>query len=85
MYFQIIAYKKCNELKIIIGIKGLTNLFDPDCVILSGSMAEFVNAEYIEKEVNSDIVTTPTSIRLATAGNYAGMIGAAILALNTNG
>ena len=66
---------------IIIGIKGLVNIFDPDCVVLSGSMAEFTDIAKIEKEVNSDIVTTPTSIRLATAGNYAGMIGAALLAL----
>ena len=66
---------------IITGIKGLANLFDPDCVILSGSMAEFVDIKYVENEVNRDIVTTPTSIRLATAGNYAGMIGAAILGM----
>ena len=44
-------------------------------------MAEFVNIKRIEDEVNSDIVTTPTSIRLATAGNYAGMIGVSLLAL----
>jgi len=66
---------------IIIGIKGLANLFDPDCVVLSGSMAQFVDVKKVEDEVNSDIVTTPTSIRLATAGNYAGMIGVALLAL----
>ena len=66
---------------IINGIKGLANIFDPDCVVLSGSMAQFVDIKKVESEVNSDIVTTPTSIRLATAGNYAGMIGAALLAL----
>ncbi len=66
---------------IIIGIKGLANLFDPDCVVLSGSMAQFVDVKKVEDEVNSDIVTTPTSVRLATAGNYAGMIGVALLAL----
>lgn len=64
-----------------IGIQGLANLFDPDCVVLSGSMAQFVDIKKVEKEVNEDIVTTPTSIRLATAGNHAGMIGAALLAL----
>lgn len=64
------------------GIIGLANLFDPDCVVLSGSMAEFTNTEEIENQVNSQIVTTPTSIRKAQAGNYAGMIGAALLALN---
>ena len=63
------------------GIKGLVNLFDPDCVVLSGSMAAFVDTKKIEEEVNSDIVTTPTSVRIATAGNYSGMIGAALLAM----
>jgi glucokinase len=66
---------------ITIGIKGLVNIFDPDCIVLSGSMAQFVDTKQIEQEVNSDIVTTPTSIRLATAGNYSGMIGVALLAL----
>ena len=65
---------------IIIGIKGLVNLFDPDCVVLSGSMAQFTDTKKIENEVNSDIVVSPTSIRIATAGNYSGMIGAALLA-----
>ena len=31
---------------ITIGIKGLANLFDPDCVVLSGSMAQFVDGNY---------------------------------------
>ena len=70
---------------ITIGIKGLANLFDPDCVVLSGSMAQFEKKKKIEEEVNSDIVTSPTSIRLATAGNYSGMIGAALLALAKEG
>ncbi len=66
---------------IIIGIKGLANIFDPDCVVLSGSMAQFTDVKKIENEVNSDIVTTPISVRLATAGNYSGMIGVSLLAL----
>lgn len=67
-----------NDIKI--GINGLINLFDPDCVVLSGSMAQFLKPEEIEKAVNTDIVTTPAAIRLAIAGNYSGMIGAALLA-----
>ena len=67
---------------IIIGIKGLVNIFDPDCVVLSGSMAEFVDIKTVENEVNSDIVTTPTKIKLAEAGNYSGMIGVSLLALS---
>ncbi len=66
---------------IINGIIGLANIFDPDCFVLSGSMAQFVDVKKVEEQVNSQIVTAPTSMRLATAGNYAGMIGAALLAL----
>lgn len=66
---------------ITIGIMGLANIFDPDCIVLSGSMAQFINPKPIEDRVNSDIVTTPTSVRIATAGNFSGMIGAALLAI----
>lgn len=62
------------------GIIGLANLFDPDCIVLSGSLAEFVETEKIEKIVNQEICTTPTRVVKATAGNYSGMIGAALLA-----
>ena len=65
---------------IVDGIIGLANLFDPDCFVLSGSMAQFVDVNLVERKVNNEIVTAPTSIRLATAGNYSGMIGAALLA-----
>lgn len=66
---------------ITLGIAGLANIFDPDCFVLSGSMAQFVDTKKMEEYVNNDIVTSPTSIRLATTGNYSGMIGAALLAL----
>lgn len=62
------------------GIIGIANIFDPDCIVLSGSMAEFVDTSKIENIVNSQIVTTPTKVVKATAGNYSGMIGAALLA-----
>ena len=63
------------------GIIGLANIFDPDCFVLSGSMAEFVDVQKIEEEVNAEIVTTPTKVKRGSAGNYSGMIGAALLAL----
>ena len=66
---------------ILNGIIGLANIFDPDCVVLSGSMAEFVDVEYLEREANKEIVTTPFKVVTACAGNYSGMIGAALLAL----
>ena len=66
---------------IINGIIGLTDIFDPDIFVLSGSMAEFVDTEYITQKVNSEIVTQPTKVVKAQAGNYSGMLGAALLAL----
>lgn len=69
---------------ILEGIIGLANIFDPDVVVLSGSMAEFVDIEYLEKQANKEIVTTPFKVVKASAGNYSGMIGAALLALGVN-
>lgn len=66
---------------ILEGIIGLANIFDPDVVVLSGSMAEFVDIEYLEKQANKEIVTTPFKVVKASAENYSGMIGAALLAL----
>lgn len=66
---------------ILQGIIGLQNIFDADCIVLSGSMAEFADVEYLEREANKEIVTTSFVVRKATAGNYSGMIGAALLGL----
>lgn len=66
---------------VLAGLTGLANIFDPDCIVLSGSMAEFVDTDYLEKEINAEIVTAPTKVYKATTGNHAGMIGAALLAL----
>lgn len=66
---------------LLCGLIGLANLFDPDCFVLSGSMAEFVDTEYLKNSTNAEIVTAPVEVFKATAGNYAGMIGVALLAL----
>lgn len=66
---------------ILTGLIGLANLFDPDCLVLSGSMAEFVDTDFLEKGVNAEIVTAPTRVHKATTGNYAGMVGVTLLAL----
>ncbi len=66
---------------ILAGIIGLSNIFDPDVIVLSGSMAEFVDIDYLEQQANKEIVTTPFKVVKACAGNYSGMIGAALLAL----
>ena len=91
--YDVIAGVKNNDTKmtevfnrwqddILAGCIGLANIFDPDCIVFSGSMAEFIDTEYLERETNSQLVTQPTKIVKATTGNYAGMIGAALLALN---
>lgn len=67
------------------GILGLQNIFDADCFVLSGSMEKFVDVNKIEEFVNQNIVTTKTKVFHAKAGNYSGMIGAAILGLELNG
>ncbi len=66
---------------ILEGLIGLANIFDPDVFVLSGSMAEFVDTDYLTSSVNAEIITTPTQVVKARTGNYAGMIGAALLAL----
>lgn len=66
---------------ILAGLVGLANIFDPEIIVLSGSMAEFTNTDYLTNEVNKEIITSPTKIVKAKAGNYSGMIGAALLAL----
>ncbi len=67
---------------LINGLIGLTNIFDPDCIVLSGSMAEFVDTDFVQWEVNKEILVQPTKILHASAGNYAGLIGCALLGLS---
>ena len=66
---------------VLAGLIGLANLFDPDVFVLSGSLGQFLDVEFLEKEINKEIVTQPVKVRHATAGNYSGMIGAGLLAL----
>ena len=65
---------------LITGLINITNIFDPESIIISGGMGEFINTQEVENAVNSEIVVSPIKVKLAKAGNYAGMIGAALLA-----
>lgn len=67
---------------LITGLINITNIFDTETIVISGGLGEFINTEEIEKAVNSEIVVSPVKIKLAKAGNYSGMIGAALLACN---
>ena len=52
------------------------------CVVLSGSMAEFVDYTKVTEAVNKEIVTTPTKVVPAKYANNSGLIGAALFALD---
>ena len=68
---------------IVLGLIGLANIFDPEVIVLSGSMAEFLDEKYLENSVNKEIVTQPLKIKKAAAGNYSGMLGVGLLALGS--
>ena len=66
---------------VAMGLLGLNNIFDTELIALSGSMAEFTLINYIEKYINTYTVTTPTKVAHCKAGNYAGLVGAALIAM----
>ena len=67
---------------LITGLINITNIFDPESIIISGGMGKFINTKEIENAINAEIVVSPVKIKLAKAGNYSGMIGSALLAIN---
>ncbi len=64
---------------LIKGMIMLGNVFDPEKIILSGSMAQFVEYDKVEKVVNTSILTQPLQVCPAKFENNAGMIGSAML------
>ncbi len=64
---------------LIVGLINITNIFDTESIVISGGMGKFINTEEIETAINSETVVSPVKVKLAKAGNYSGMIGAAIL------
>lgn len=74
-----LVYERWEKL-VLMGLLALANIFDPESIVLSGGMAQFVNFKKLEDIINSETVTTPLKLLHAKAGNHAGMIGAAVLA-----
>ena len=66
---------------LITGLIGLVNIFDPESIVISGGMGQFINTEQAEDKINSEIVVSPVKVKLAKSGNNAGMIGSAMLAV----
>lgn len=62
------------------GLVSLTNIFDPESIVISGGMGEFIAFEELETQINESIVVSPIKLLPAKMKNNSGMIGAALLA-----
>lgn len=60
------------------GVIIFANIFDPDIILLGGSMAHFINYKKVNEEANAKIVTAPFVLKEAAFENNAGLIGAAL-------
>lgn len=78
--FAIKVHERWEEY-ILMGLTSLINIFDPDSVVLSGGMAKFVDFDKLNKELEARTVISKVKLLPAKAENYAGIIGAALLAL----
>ena len=65
------------------GVRIFASIFDPDIVLLGGSMAHFINYPMMEKNVNASIVSSPIKLREAEFENNAGIIGGALLCMES--
>lgn len=63
------------------GLVGLCNIFDPQCVVISGGMGEFLHLEKLEEKINNELVVPHMKLKLAQMKNNSGMAGVALLAL----
>ncbi len=66
-----------------LGMASIINTLDPDTVILSGGMAQFINYPKLNKKVRDkvvDAIKDNVNILKGSLGNDSGMIGAACLA-----
>lgn len=61
------------------GIVIFADIFDPEVILLGGSMAHFIDYKRLNDEANKMIVTTPFELKEASFENDAGLIGAALL------
>lgn len=60
------------------GVITMADIFDPNIILLGGSMASFIDYEKLNEEANRRIVTAPFILKKAAFENNAGLIGAAL-------
>lgn len=66
---------------IFVGLVSLTDIFNPDCIVISGGMCNYIDTASLEERINKESVVTDVRVKIAQTENRAGMIGAALLAL----
>ena len=69
------------ESLVLKGLVALGNIFDPESFVISGGLVNCIDIEKMEKELNT-LLTASKDIKIlrAQAGNFAGMLGAVLLA-----
>lgn len=65
--------------KLLQGLIMLGNIFDPEIIVLSGSLSKFIDYEELNNQANKQILTQPFILKEAKFENNAGMIGVAML------
>ncbi|MFM7468975.1 MAG: ROK family protein [Vampirovibrionales bacterium] len=68
---------------IAVGLGSLMNVLNPEVVVIGGGMNPFVSIETLKEELEHRVMVPVETTRITKAmlGNYAGMVGAAYLAL----
>ncbi len=70
---------------IIAGLRSLATLFDPEVIVLFGSLVAFLDEQKMETKANDNLVVPSFRLKKARFGNDAALVGAALLAVNKLG
>lgn len=62
------------------GLIALGNIFDPESIVISGGMVDCLDLQTVEDKLNEELTASIVKLLRAQAGNFAGMIGAVLLA-----
>lgn len=63
-----------------LGLISLTDIFNPQSIVISGGMGEFINLDKLQERINAHTIVAPVELQFAKFKNNAGMIGASLLA-----
>ena len=65
------------------GVLTLVNVLNPELIVFSGGLGEVIETEKMEQQVNSSSVVSDVIIKKSELKNETGMIGAALLAIES--